>query len=586
MTRNTAQKPATPAGKSTPPGAAAQRLWPLAIVMAVLVAFGRAAAADFVLWDDPISLYQNPQLNPPTWAGAAHYWLHSAHGLYIPLTYTVWALLAALTNGPADAHEIAMNPWVFHGFNVLLHVASALVAWAILGRFVSRAAAGVGAMFFALHPVQVEAVAWAAGMKDVLSGLLVLLALWQYVEYVRARQRKALSEESPNTDRSLNVHAESAYAAGAHYGLALGAFILAMLAKPSAMVAPALVFVIDWWLLGRSPKKVLGALATWFALSLACAVSARLAQVTDLQPAPLWARPLIAGDALAFYLSKLIWPCSLGIDYGRRPDVVMGHWWFYAAWIIPAATATLLWLNRRRAPELLVAGAVFLIALSPVLGLVPFQFQYLSTVTDHYLYVAILGPALAVGWLFDRAVRRVPFSAVAAAAAVMLIALGAKTVHQTGVWLDNLALFSNAVAVNPRSVVCLTSLGRTHLANGNAPEAESTFKRALEVDPNSWLARENLAALLELKGDFPAAVEQHKLSLGVMQRRLRSSERAQVPLTAAALARDLAILGRYEEARKYIRLALEYRPDDPMILSLAQEIDRRAAVTPQLSQPP
>jgi tetratricopeptide (TPR) repeat protein len=360
------------------------------------------------------------------------------------------------------------------------------------------------------------------------------------------------------------------------YPLALIAFVLAMLAKPSAMVAPALALVIDLWLLRRPMRSIAVALSPWFVLSVLCAIVARLAQITDFDPAPLWARPLIAGDALAFYLYKLIWPTSLGIDYGRRPDVVMAHWWFYAAWIIPSAVGVFLWLNRRRAPELLAAGAIFLLALSPVLGLVPFQFQYLSTVTDHYAYVAMLGPALAAGWLVQRAMRRFAPLPVLSASAVVLAALGVRSLLQTGVWRDDLSLFSNAVAVNPRSTVCLTSLGRTYLTRGELEEAERRFVQALKVDPDFWFARENLALLFELQGNFAAAVEEHKLSLSTIDRRPGSLERDQMGITAAALARDLAILGRHSEASVYLDLAREYGAEDAIVQSVADEINRRS----------
>lgn len=567
---------AKPATTSAQPGQSAARLWRLVIIVAVIVAFGRACAADFVAWDDPFNLYENRRLNPPGFSQVGHYWANAAHGLYIPITYTVWAGLAALTNGAPDAEGISMNPWVFHGFNVLLHLASAVMVFTLLTRFLARVPAAIGALVFALHPLQVEPVAWAAGMKDVLSGLLVLVALWQYIEFARACQRdkgSAISQEITAQDAVA-----PSLAAGVHYFIALAAFVLAMLAKPSAMVAPALAMVIDVWLQRRPIRTIAAALAPWFALSLVCAVIARRAQVIGgFDPAPLWARPFVAGDAVSFYLYKLAWPIPLAIDYGRTPSGIMGHWSFFATWLIPAVIAVLLWMNRRHWPQLFIAGAIFVIALSPVLGLVTFQFQYLSTVADHYAYIAMLGPALAAAWLFDLASRRVAKGTVIAATAIVLIALGVRSFLQVAVWQDSVTLFSQAVRVNPSSTICLTNLGRAWAFRGDAARAEALFRRAIDVDPGSWLARENLAALLEAQGRFQEAVEHRTVSLEVMRRHERSAEAAQIPMTAGALARDLALLGRYDEAGKYLQLALEYAPNDPAVLAVVEEVQRRAS---------
>src|SRR5688572_6668694 len=126
-------------------------------------------------------------------------------------------------------------------------------------------------------------------------------------------------------------------------------FVLAMLAKPSALVVPVIAGVIDVGMLGRRIRDSVKALWPWVVLSVACALIGRWAQdVTHVPTAPLWARPMIAIDALAFYLYKLVLPIGLGLDYGRKPSYVMSQWWFWVTWIVPVVAGIVLWANRAR----------------------------------------------------------------------------------------------------------------------------------------------------------------------------------------------------------------------------------------------
>src|SRR5207237_7199255 len=140
--------------------------------------------------------------------------------LYIPGTYTVWTGLAYVGQlREADEHFIKLNPWVFHGANVVLHALAAMVVFALLRALEMPAGAALaGAVLFAAHPVQVEAVGWASGLKDVLSGLFSLVALWLYVLWAQGKS---------------------------YYALATGAFVWAVLCKPSAMVVPGIAVLID-----------------------------------------------------------------------------------------------------------------------------------------------------------------------------------------------------------------------------------------------------------------------------------------------------------------------------------------------------
>src|SRR4051812_9610397 len=156
---------------------------PLLVAGITFLVFAPLCTSEFTWWDDWATIHQNPWLNPPTLATLKHYWSSIAYGLYVPVTYTVWAALAwvARLREPGE-QNIQLNPWVFHSANVLVHVASAVFVFLLLRRLVKKEwAAALGALLFALHPVQVETVGWASGMKDLLAGCFGMIALWRYV---------------------------------------------------------------------------------------------------------------------------------------------------------------------------------------------------------------------------------------------------------------------------------------------------------------------------------------------------------------------------------------------------------------------
>jgi hypothetical protein len=436
------------------------------IVVATLLAMGRVIGNDFVRFDDAYTIHQNPRLNPPTVGSVLSYWRDwrsGADGLYVPVTYTAWAALATLARlDQPDAEGIALNPYVFHAASVLVHVAAALVVFELLTLLVrNRVAAAIGALVFALHPVQVEPVAWASGLKDVLAGALALLAIWLYLSPVRS---------------------------GWRYVLATACFVLAMLSKPSAMMAAPIALVLDVMLIRRPLWSSVRWLLPWVVLAIPVALIARHVQaVTLVQPVPLHLRPLIAGDALTFYLRQIALPVNLALDYGRRPDVVLASRLTYFLWVVPVLLALLTW--RLRSRPLQGAVLLFLLALLPVLGFTPFQFQHFSTVADHYLYLAMFGVALAVASL----IASRPSPVVVRVAAVVLALLAIRTIVQAGYWRDDAALFTHTLAVNPRSFLAHNNLGEALESANRLPEALDHYQRAIELYPEYPGARANAA---------------------------------------------------------------------------------------------
>jgi tetratricopeptide (TPR) repeat protein len=494
-------------------------LW---LAVLVLIVFAPVLGHGFVHWDDYGTLVSNSDFNPPTPGKLAGYWSREHMDLYIPVTYTAWAGIARLAYRPDGA---GLNPALFHAANLLIHIASALVVYMVLRRLGSAmGAALLGAMVFAVHPVQVETVAWVSGMKDLLSGMLVLLAVLFYLR------------EQP------------AARPGRDYALATGLFVLAMLAKPSAVVAPLVVGAIDLLLVRRDIRGVLLRVGPWLALAVPVILIGRLAQPAGgSENVPIWFRPIVALDALGFYLGKLAWPLHLAVDYGRSPRWLMDHPSQWAVTAVPLVIGAAAWLIRRRQPMVAAGAVAFGVSLLPVLGLVPFDFQAYSTVADHYLYTAMLGAALVAAGLLSQAVSRVTW----VVASVFIAVLAARAHMQTYYWHDTQSLFAHTLTINPQSAPAYRALGTAELRADRLDAAMSYLSSALALEPGDALTHALIGDVL-LESDRPREAIEHYLQA------VEAWPSSPNYLTRAGVA--YRKLGQTDRAREMLGKALTERP--------------------------
>jgi tetratricopeptide (TPR) repeat protein len=456
---------------------------PLLLIVVTVLAFSGILPNRFTLWDDEETIAANPNLNPPTLSGLAAHWRAPHMDLYVPATYTLWWTVAKIAWHTDDTGGY-LDPRPFHVASLALHVLAALVVFALLRRLLRKDwPAAVGALIFALHPLQVETVAWISGAKDLLGGLLVLVALWQYTV--------AFDPNDPPKRPWM------------HYALATVSLALALLAKPVAVVAPLLAVVIDRFMLNRNWRSIGRSIAPWIALIIPCLIWTKLAQPAGYLPASaLWQRPLIAADALAFYLHKLIWPLALAPDYGHRPVAIFATGAAYWTWLLPAALIAALWWKRRGNAPLLVGLSLALIALLPVLGLTAFDFQTYSTTADHYLYLPMAGIALAAAWIVT---RMRPNALAIASVSCVLLACGLLSSRQTHVWRDSQSLFAHTIEVNPDSYAGYSNLAT--LALRQAQEETLAAQSAHMVFDDTGAARHRAQAA-QLNNDYFAMARQ------------------------------------------------------------------------------
>jgi tetratricopeptide (TPR) repeat protein len=506
-----------------------RRAIPVLIVLAIVAVFFPICGHEFVDFGDARNILENPEFRPTTPASLGRCWdWHAPAGDgYGPVTYTVWGILAA---GAYDPLTDRISPVPFHAANLALHAAAALCAYGVLRSLrAGHFAAAAGALLWAIHPLQVEPVAWASGLRDVLSGMLCMASLWAYVHYARLT--------SP-ADRARNR---------GFYAAATLAYVLAMLAKPSAVALPLVAGAIGVLVLGRHARRTMLELAPWVLAAIPIGLIAMRAQARS-DGMPAWFRPIVAIDALAMDVIKALWPARLGIDYGRSPELLARTAQPYFTWIVPVAFGVAAWGLRRQRPRWAMGGAaVFAAALAPVLGLIPFDGQETSTIADRYLYLALLGPAIIAALVLTAQPGRV----TALIAGMVLMALGVRSHLQARYFRDSQALFAHALDVNPRSAVAAAAVGASEIRLGNLDRAADLLTLALETNPNNSRARLHLGNVLARRGRWPDAIRQYEW---VLRRRPEDAE------AHFELANVLTRGGEAAEAIPHYQAALRVSP--------------------------
>lgn len=581
----------------------------LLLVLLTALAFWPARNATFLLYDDTRHVTENPYILPPTPARLAYFWRYplnrtpvpgvaSTTGkltppyeeIYSPLAFTMWGLLvypariAPLRNSndpltqSAPQEAFSLDPAIYHSFNLGLHVLNVLLVFALLRHFVKREwAAVLGATLFAIHPVQVEPVAWVTGMNNLLSGFFALSALLLYLK---------------NKDDS-----ETPRFGKAAYWASVFCFLLSVLSKPSSATLPAVVLILCFGLGEKKWRTRLLEMIPWAGVALFSLVMNQLTQQDkDYGFKPIiWQKPFLVGDSLTFYASKLLFPWNLAPDYGRRPDWVMQQPLTYMVWLIPVSVSLLAWGWWRRSvkrgqesylPRIVLASlALFVVVLLPSSGLISYYFHLISIVSDRYMYMALIGAALLVAivaercWELNNSSLR-HFLAVLSFGLVAVLTV--LSFRQTKFWQNDLPLWEHNIEVNPASTVAYYPYAMALSSKGEYRKAIPVLEQGLRVTPQSWLleiglgtayfqvneyakAETHLRRCLEL---FPTSVNAHLL-LGVIssqQGKLAEaidqfSQGLQLqprnPALLGYMGLNLAKVGKNAESVEYIKQALQ-----------------------------
>jgi protein O-mannosyl-transferase len=558
--------------KNRPTGRGTRTIWLSAVlVAATLTTYAGSLQNGFVNFDDDKYVFDNPRLQQGlSLSGIRWAFATTEFSNWHPLTWLSYEL---------DYSMFGLEPTGYHATNLLLHCANTVLLFHALTSMTGAASrSAVVAALFALHPLHVESVAWVAERKDVLSGLFLMLTLWAYHCYAMA----------PGWRRYLVVAA---------------AFALGLMAKPMLVTLPCVLLLLDFWPLQRWRSNRWSWLCLektpLLALTLvSCFVTYQVQRETGaLKTAEqLSFAARLANVPVAYfrYFAKTVWPGGLAVYY-PHPQSASSLTMTMATGIgLLIASAVVIW-SARRFPYLAVGWFWWLGMLIPVIGVIQVGGQAYA---DRYMYLPLIGLAMAAVWAVDEMANRGRWPAwlAPATAVTLLVALAVVSRQQIAYWHDGVSLWQRAIAVTTPNPVAFNSLG-VALAEENrlsearevlekgiavAPDdehcrlnlglvylrlrkfdsARSEFQEALRANPASLAAHYNLGVIAGRQGETQTAVEHFQEVLKIDPNYVRAH---------LQLARALVRQGRVQEAEWHAAEAIRINPSFARTGSAAPE---------------
>ena len=421
-----------------------------ALVVTVFLVYQPAWRGGF-LWDDDLHLLDNPVLKP---GGLATVWTPGGYKQYWPLTCTAYWL---------EFKTWGLDPLGFHLVNIALHALSALLVWRVLAAL-KAPGAFFAAAIFALHPVNVESVAWIAQLKGILSLLLALVSMLFFLAHERC-------------------------GGWWRWTLAAGFYLLSALAKGIAITLPVVLLACAWWQRGRIGRRDLIRILPYLLIGIVMAATNVWTQHLEgaaeasVRSDSIFSRAAVAGCAVWFYLGKLIWPLDLCFVYPRwRIDErnVLSY--------LPGAMLVFLlglaWCRRRTWGRPIVILIVCYVGLLlPALGFVNIFFMAYSLVADHWQYAAMIVPCAVFAGVATTLGRRI------------------RGLSRTGPWLG-LALLAILA-------------GLTWRESRSYADIETLYRTTIERNADCWMAHYNLGVCLEGRGEVGEALVHYGKALEI-----------------------------------------------------------------------
>ena len=531
----------------------------LLLVVATLALYNPVNRHPFVNYDDDRYITENLHVhNGLTWRTITWAFTATEQGNWHPLTWLSHAL---------DYQLFHQNPAGHHLTSLLIHAANAVLLFLFLMYATRRLGPSLFvAALFALHPINVESVAWVAERKNVLCTFFFFATLIAYCWYAR----------QPDWRRYL---------------VFAGLFVLGLMSKPMVITLPFVLLLLDYWPLGRirgghadataAPlSKLVVEKLPLIALSAASAVITMQAQraggaMRSTAQFSLAVRLENAVMAYAMYLWKMIWPSHLSPIYPHPGDSLAGWQVGTSALVLLAVTAVALKFRARR--YLLTGWLWFLGTLVPVIGLVQVGDQAMA---DRYAYIPLVGIFIMIAWrIADLAdskqiglvVRVIP-------AACVLLALSFATNRQLGYWSSNYDLWTHAVAVTGRNFIAQDNLGGALLWLGKTDEAYLHFQAAAEINPLDPMSRSNLGAYLQEHGHMAEAIEKYNRVITL------TSDPGLLAATYANLGAAYRKLGEDEKARTSYDQALQLNPNQYNVyLGLGELLEKQSRLDDAIS---
>jgi tetratricopeptide (TPR) repeat protein len=523
----------------------------LFLIVSVLAVYGQVRHHEFINYDDDDYVAENRHVQAGwTMEGLGWAFTTRFHRHWHPLTW-----LSHMT----DCQFFGLDPGWHHLSSVFLHMANSLLLFFVFRRMTGALfRSGFVAALFALHPLNVETVAWVADRKDVLSAFFWMLTIWAYIRYA----------ERPGVTR---------------YALVFVAFILGLMAKSMVVTLPFVLLLMDYWPLDRfefgpsrregqpinrtglhpgyqkaSALRLVWEKALFFVMIGGCgiiAISAFYEHRTLSQAlSGLWPTKRHIADCLLYYvgyMGKMLYPLNLATPYPPHSGhAVVPLWQVGGAGLLLLGISFMVFWHRRRYPYLLLGWLWYLITLVPVIGLVGIGPDKMG---DRYTYIPLIGLFVIMAWGVPDLVKRWRYRRTALATSAGIVLLGCMTGSwlQARHWKNSISLFSHSVKVTPNNYVAHNNLGVALDEEGRLKEAIGHFSEALRIRPAYADGHNNLGLVLTKQGRLEEAVEHFSEAIRISPTYAEAHNKLGV-----ALSRQ----GRFNEAMGHFSEALKIKP--------------------------
>jgi Flp pilus assembly protein TadD len=497
----------------------------LLITLLTLAAYNPAAHNEFVSFDDPAYVTGNPHVQAGLkWSTVKWAFQTTENANWHPVTWLSHALDCQLFQGRAAGH---------HYVSVLLHAICALLLFLFLESVTGLPwRSAVVAALFAIHPLNVESVAWISERKSVLCMLFFILALLAYCWHTT----------KPDLKR---------------YSLVAVPFALALMSKPMAITLPFVLLLLDYWPLQRDKQT------SWFRLVYEklplLALSAASAVITIIVQRQggaihgkysFWNRIMNAVVSYAWYLKKAVWPSHLTAFY-PHPDHFSAWQVILALTVFLLITAAVFIIKEQR--YLRVGWLWFLGTMVPVIGLVQVGEQGMA---DRYAYIPFVGLFFAVVWGIAESVRArdIPKLYPAIFSAVVILGFCVLTEAQIGYWRNTVSLWTHALTINDRNTMAHDSMGAELINQGRIPEAISHLQASATIDPKDPFSQLDLGICDKQQGRPQDATEHYRAALRL------STDPSLRASAFGNLGSIYRAAGDFSQARKSYEAALSLLP--------------------------
>ena len=511
----------------------------LLLAVVTLALYNPVNRHPFVNYDDDRYVTENPHVRQGLTANTITWALTSTEQAnWHPLTWMSHAL---------DYSLYRLNPAGHHFTSILLHVVNVILLFLLLMWSTERFGPSLFvAALFAIHPINVESVAWVAERKNVLCTTFFLLSLWAYGWYAR----------KPNWKRYVPVVA--LFAAG-------------LASKPMVITLPFVLLLLDYWPMARArgtnaKANQMQPTSPWsrlvleklplFVLSAGSAVITMQAQqsggaIRTVAEFSFGVRIATAIYAYSMYLWKMVWPARLAPLY-PHPGDSLAAWQVLLAALVLIAISTAAWRFRTRR-YLLIGWLWFLGTLVPVIGLVQVGE---AAMADRYAYIPLIGIFVIIAFgIADWAERKKLGFWPAVPGAVVIVALALATQRQIGYWQSNYDLWSHALAVTKNNFVAEDNLGGALILDDKEEEAHAHFEAAARINPKDPMSRSNLGTYFQTHNRMREAVAEYEAAVRL------TSDPMLLSLTYANLGAAYLTLGEDQAAHNDFEQSLRLNPN-------------------------